>query len=77
MEWLHIYEWIFDYKEVLDDNKVRLMALRLRKHVSLWQTNLSARWVRNQEEEIRMWEKMKSKLKACFLPSCCLQDRYA
>ena len=65
---LHIVEWIFEYKELPDDKKVKLIALILQKYASLWWTNLSAKRVRNHKEKIRTWEKMKAKLKAAFLP---------
>lgn len=29
LEWLHTVERIFDYKDILEDNKVKLVALRL------------------------------------------------
>jgi len=38
LEWLHIVERIFDYKEVPEDKKVKLVALKLRKYASLWWT---------------------------------------
>jgi len=33
-------ERIFEYKEILEDKKVKLVALKLRKYASLWWTNL-------------------------------------
>ena len=43
LEWLHTVERIFDYKEVPEDKKVKLVALRLRKYASLWWTNLCSK----------------------------------
>jgi len=40
LEWLHTVEQIFEYKEVPEDKKVKLVALRLYKYASLWWTNL-------------------------------------
>jgi len=37
---VHVVERIFDYKEVLDDKKEKLVALRLKKYPSLWWTDL-------------------------------------
>ncbi|GKC66456.1 hypothetical protein Tco_1099054, partial [Tanacetum coccineum] len=31
MEWIRIVELVFDYKETTDDNKVKIVALKLRK----------------------------------------------
>ena len=52
LEWLHTVERIFEYEEVPDDKKVKLVAPRLRKHTSLWWTNLCAKRVRDQKEKI-------------------------
>jgi len=45
-----------------------LVALRLRKYACLWRTNLFAKRVRERKAKIIIWEKMKAKLKAWFLP---------
>jgi len=34
LEWLHIVERIYKYKEVPEDKKVKLVTLRLRKYAS-------------------------------------------
>ena len=68
LDWLHTVERIFEYKDIPEDKKVKLIALRLRKYGSLWWTNLCAKRVRERKSNIRTWEKMKSKLKARFLP---------
>jgi len=76
LDWLSTIERIFKYKDVPEDKKVKLMTLKLWKCASLWWTNLCAKRVRNQKEKIRTWEKMKTKLKARFLPSSYIQDSY-
>ena len=60
LDWLQTIEHVFYYKDVPKHKKVKLVALRLRKYASLQ--------VRERKFEVRMWEKMKSKLKARFLP---------
>ena len=35
LDWLHIVKRVFKYKEVLENKKVKLVALRLRKYASL------------------------------------------
>ena len=52
LEWLPTVERIFEYKEVLEDKKVKLVALKLRKCASLWWTNLCAKRVRNRKSKI-------------------------
>jgi len=76
LDWLSIAERVFKCKEVHEDKKVKLVALKLRKYASLWRTNLCAKRIRNRKEKIRTWEKMKTKLKARFLPSSYVQDSY-
>jgi len=74
---MHIVKHIFEYNDVLEDNKVNLVALRLRKYATLWWTNLCAKRVRNQKRKIRPWENMKAKLKSWFLPPTHIQDSYS
>ena len=76
LEWLQTVERIFEYKEIPEDRKVKLVALRLRKYASLWWTNLTAKRTRERKSKINTWDKMKSKMKARFLPSTYVQDNY-
>jgi len=57
LDWLSTVERVFDYKDVLEDKNVNLVALKLQKYASLWWTNLCAKRIRNGKEEIRTWEK--------------------
>ena len=66
LEWLNTVERIFDYKEVPEDKKVKLVALRLRKYASLWWTNLCNKRIRERKPKIQTWDRMKAKLKARF-----------
>jgi len=77
LDWMHTVECVFEYKKVLGDKKVKLVALRLIKYASLWWTNLCAKRVRERKSKIRTWEKIKSKLKAQFLPLTYIQDCYS
>jgi len=36
LEWLQTVERIFEYKDIPEDRKAKLVALRLRKYASLW-----------------------------------------
>jgi len=62
---------------VPEDKKMKLLALRLRKYASLWWTNLCHKRIRERKPKIQTWEKIKSKLKARFLPSSYIQDSYS
>jgi len=64
LEWLSTVELIFQDKEILEDKKVKLVALKLRKYVSIWWINLCSKRVRNQKDKIRTCEKIKAKFKS-------------
>jgi len=73
---MHAIEMIFDFREIPDKRKVKLLALKLRKD-ALWWTNLYAKRVRQRKEKIITWDKMKSKLKSHFRPPYYLKDSYS
>jgi len=52
LEWMTIVERIFEYKEVLEDKKVKLVSLKLRKYALLWGTNLCSKRARNHKSRI-------------------------
>jgi len=43
LDWLHTVERVFDYRDVSDDKRVKLVASRPRKYASLWWKNSSAK----------------------------------
>ena len=52
IEWLQTVERVFEFKEIPEDKKVKLVALRLRKYASLWWTNLNAKITRERKSKI-------------------------
>lgn len=40
LDWIHTVERVFDFKEVPEDRKVELVALKPRKYTGLWWENL-------------------------------------
>jgi len=76
LDWLQIVERVFEYKDIPDDKKVKLVALKLRKYAAIWSANLVATRVRKKKGKIRTWTKMREKLRSKFLPSHYLQDNY-
>ena len=77
LEWIQTVERVFEYKEVPDEQKVKIVALKLRKYASLWWTNLLTKRARQGKAKIRTWDKMKAKLKGRFLPPNYIQANYA
>ena len=53
LDWLHTVECVFEYKDIPEDNKVKVLALRHCKYASLWWTNLCAKWLRERKPKIR------------------------
>jgi len=76
LAWLRKVERIFDYKEIPEKKKVKLVALKLRKYASTWWDNLVAKRARKGKDKIRSWDQMRNKLKDKFLPPHYLQDHY-
>jgi Retrotransposon gag protein len=69
IDWLHTVERVFDVKNMFDKQKVKLVAIKLRKHASIWWEHVRNRRVREGKPKIRTWDKMKKKLMAKFLPA--------
>ena len=76
LDWLQTVERVFEFKDIPDDRKVKLVALKLRKYASIWWSNVVSKRVRVGKGKIRTWEKMRSKLRSKFLPPHYLQDNF-
>ena len=61
MDWLNTVKRVFEYKEVPDDKKIKLVALKLRKYASVWWSNVEAKRARKGKGKIRSLRKMKEK----------------
>ncbi|KAK9210956.1 hypothetical protein WN943_000329 [Citrus x changshan-huyou] len=76
VDWLNTVERIFEYRDVPEDRKVKLIAIKLKKYASLWWENLKRQREREGRRKIVTWEKMKKELKRKFLPNNYRQDIY-
>ncbi|VFQ82872.1 unnamed protein product [Cuscuta campestris] len=76
LEWLETVERVFDFKEVSDEKKVKIVALKFRKYASTWWTNTCTKRRRNHKEPVATWAKMKSLLKK-FLPAEYVRENFA
>ena len=47
LDWLQTVERIFEFKDIPEDRKVKLVALKLRKYASIWWSNVVTKRVRN------------------------------
>nr|GEW10680.1 hypothetical protein CTI12_AA145160 [Tanacetum cinerariifolium] len=69
VEWLRTIKLVFDHKQTIEDNKVKIVFLKLRKYASTWWSNVCLKHERRGKEKIQTWLKMKEKMKQKFLPS--------
>ncbi|XP_065620600.1 uncharacterized protein LOC136063732 [Quercus suber] len=76
VDWLNTVERVFDYYEVIDEKKVKLVAIRLKGRASAWWEQLQISRQRSGKVKIKSWEKMKKKLREQFLPFNYTQSLY-
>ncbi|XP_057248316.1 uncharacterized protein LOC130590268 [Beta vulgaris subsp. vulgaris] len=77
IEWLRTVERVFDYKQVPEEKRVKLVALKLRKYASTWWASVCTKRERMGKEKVRTWEKMRKLLKQKFLPTYYVQENFA
>jgi len=68
IDWLNELERIFEYKDVPDRYKVKLVAIKLKGRASAWWEQLKRSRERQDKAKITDWEKTKNKMKSNFLP---------
>ncbi|KAG6414330.1 hypothetical protein SASPL_127050 [Salvia splendens] len=76
IDWLNTVERVFDIKNISDNNKVKLVAIKLKKHASIWWEHVKRQRVRERKAKIQSWEKMKKLLWEKFLPPHYPQDAF-
>ncbi|PWA53731.1 reverse transcriptase domain-containing protein [Artemisia annua] len=76
LDWLLTVERIFDLRDIPDNLKVKLVAIKLKKYASLWWENVQKQRHRDGKHKVASWEKMKRLLRAKFLPVTFKQDAY-
>ncbi|GJS22012.1 hypothetical protein Tco_0450644 [Tanacetum coccineum] len=68
IDWLHTVERVFDIKNLSDEQKVKLVAIKLKKNASIWWEHVIKQRTREGKAKIVNWRKMKKKLMAKNLP---------
>ncbi|XP_050368930.1 uncharacterized protein LOC126787035 [Argentina anserina] len=76
INWLNTVERVFDYKVVPDEDRVKMVAIKLTKQASAWWETLKLRRERLGKSKIKSWEKMKKAMKEKFLPDNYVQDSF-
>lgn len=68
LDWMVSVEEILDFKQVPEDRRVPLVAMRFRGHAASWWKQLKTTRARTGSQPIQTWEKLKKHLRATFLP---------
>ncbi|GJW97046.1 reverse transcriptase domain-containing protein [Tanacetum coccineum] len=76
IDWLYTVERVFDIKNLSDEQKVKLVAIKLKKNASIWWEHVIKQRNRKGKPKIVSWEKMKKKLMAKFLPAQYRQEAF-
>ncbi|XP_042016278.1 uncharacterized protein LOC121764299 [Salvia splendens] len=76
IDWLNTVERVFDIKHVSDSNKVKLVAIKLKKHALIWWEHTKKQRSRERKGKIQSWEKMKKLLRRKFLPAHFRQEAF-
>ncbi|VFQ96419.1 unnamed protein product, partial [Cuscuta campestris] len=77
IEWLETIERVFDYTEVPEDKKVKLVALKFRGYASTWWTNTTTKRKREGKAAVKTWTKMRALLKKKFIPTHYIRENFA
>ncbi|PWA37494.1 reverse transcriptase domain-containing protein [Artemisia annua] len=76
IDWLSTVERVFDVRDIPDKLKVKLVAIKLRQHASLWWDHINKRRRIEGKAKVETWEKMKKLMKAKFLPENHRQEAF-
>ncbi|XP_021984697.1 uncharacterized protein LOC110880484 [Helianthus annuus] len=77
IEWLRTVECVFDYKETSEENKVKIVAMKLRKYASTWWANTCTKREQLGKSKVKELSKMKRLMKQKFLPSYYIQSSFS
>nr|GEV19977.1 reverse transcriptase domain-containing protein [Tanacetum cinerariifolium] len=76
IDWLSTVERVFDVRDIPKKLKVKLVAIKLRQHASLWWDHLTKRRRIEGKSKVETWEKIKKLMKAKFLPENHRQEAF-
>ena len=68
IDWIGELERYFDYDNVEEDKKVKLVVTRLKGHAALWWDNIQAERKKKNKIVIKRWDRMVAKMRGKFLP---------
>jgi hypothetical protein len=67
-DWLNHVQRIFEYHEITDHKKVKIVGIKLKGRASAWWEQIQTQRVRFGKKKVQDWSKMKKKLQKQFLP---------
>lgn len=76
IDWIGELERYFDYDNVEEDKKVKLVVTRLKGHAALWWDNVQAERKKKNKIVIKSWYRMVTKMRGKFLPKDYQLDLY-
>ncbi|PKU79470.1 hypothetical protein MA16_Dca000816 [Dendrobium catenatum] len=76
LNWIQMIERILDFKDILPDRIVKLVAIKLKKSASLWWENFKRNRNREGRGKITMWAKMKKELQRKYFPKQYRQELF-
>uniref|UniRef100_A0A2N9F6N0 Reverse transcriptase n=1 Tax=Fagus sylvatica TaxID=28930 RepID=A0A2N9F6N0_FAGSY len=76
VDWLSTVERVFEYYEVPEQKKTKLVGVKLRGRASAWWEQVQVHRLRRGKPKVQEWAKMKKKLSAQFLPHNYAQQLY-
>ncbi|PKI59296.1 hypothetical protein CRG98_020316 [Punica granatum] len=68
LDWLSKVDWFFEYSEVPEEKRVKLVAYRLKEGASAWWDHVQENQGHVGKQPVQTWERMRRMLKARFLP---------
>ena len=68
IDWISEMDKYFEYDEIEEDKRVRLVVTRLKGHASLWWDSVQAERRRKNNSLIKSWNRMVAKMRAKFFP---------
>jgi hypothetical protein len=68
IDWIGELDRYFDYEDVEEDKKVKLVVTRLKGHATLWWESVQAERKKKNKVVIKSWDRMVAKMRGKFLP---------
>lgn len=76
IDWLSTIERVFDLKDIPDNFKVKLVAIKLRKNALLWWDHMKKKRIQEGRSKVETWAKMKKLLLDKFLRATHRQESF-